>query len=175
LHALAFLQAAEALGVDRGVVREDIGVRSEIRRIAINGDCGDGEDCRLPMMVEAFRWNGLNLAKVDAQLGRYFGTDSGVLVLSAGEDLAGLQPGDVIRTLDGKAVTTPREAMSALRGKPAGSEIRVGYLRDRKTAASTLRVPRAVPFRIPAPPAPPAPPLPPAANPVSPPPPPPAA
>ncbi|HLM53073.1 MAG TPA: PDZ domain-containing protein [Pseudoxanthomonas sp.] len=149
------------------------GVRSEIRRIAIDGDCGDGEDCRLPMMVEAFRWNGLNLAKVDAQLGRYFGTDSGVLVLSAGEDLAGLQPGDVIRTLDGKAVATPREAMSALRGKPAGSEIRVGYLRDRKTAAATLKVPRAVPFRIPAPAAPPAPPAPPqppaAAKPVPPP------
>ncbi|HZF99116.1 MAG TPA: PDZ domain-containing protein, partial [Pseudoxanthomonas sp.] len=82
------------------------------------------------------------------------------------EDLAGLQPGDVIRTLDGKAVATPREAMSALRGKPAGSEIKVEYLRDRKTAAATLRVPRALPFRIPAPPAPPAPP---AANPVSPP------
>ena len=45
------------------------------------------------MLAEAFRWNGLNLASVDAKLGRYFGTDRGVLVLSSGPDLAGLQAG----------------------------------------------------------------------------------
>src|SRR3546814_7211570 len=55
-----------------------------------------GKDCGTPALMSAFRWNGLNLATVDKQLGRYFGTDHGVLVLSNGE-LAGLHAGDVIQ------------------------------------------------------------------------------
>ena len=92
-------------------------MRQEVIRIGPRGDC-KGKNCRVPMLAEAFRWNGLNLASVDAKLGRYFGTDRGVLVLSAGPDLAGLQPGDVIHKIDGSAVDSPREAMEALRAKP---------------------------------------------------------
>jgi len=134
-------------------------MRTEIRR----GDC-KGEDCHRPVLLaEAFRWNGLNLASVDAQLGRYFGADSGVLVLSAGPLLAPLQSGDVIRSIDGKTVTTPREAMAALRAKPAGSTVDVSYLRDRKPARLQVKVPPAMPLPMPPPPpAPPAPPVPPA-------------
>ncbi len=35
------------------------------------------KDCAAPRIFEALRWQGLNLASVDAQLGRYFGTDKG--------------------------------------------------------------------------------------------------
>src|SRR5690606_4973382 len=75
------------------------------------------------------------------------------------------QPGDVVRSIDGKAVDTPREAMAVLRSKPADSRVRVDYLRDRKPATAQITVPGAAPFRIPAPPAPPAPPRPPDAPP----------
>jgi S1-C subfamily serine protease len=132
-------------------------IRSELIRIGPDGKC-KGEDCRFRALTEAFRWNGLNLATVDPQLGRYFGTDTGVLVLSAGEDLAGLQAGDVIRRVDGKAVSNPREAMAALRARPADSKVSVEYLRDRKSATAQVKVPKAMPFRVPVPPAPPAPP-----------------
>ena len=88
------------------------------------------------MLAEAFRWNGLNLAAVDAQLGRYFGTSEGVLVLSTGKDLDGLQAGDVIRKIGGKPVTHPREAMDALRAQPADAKVSVDYLRDRVTATA---------------------------------------
>ncbi|WP_158549236.1 PDZ domain-containing protein [Lysobacter silvisoli] len=122
--------------------------------------CKDGDDdCRLPALVEAFRWNGLNLASVDNGLGRYFGTERGVLVLSAGNELSGLQPGDVIRSIDGKTVNTPREAMDALRARPEGSEVAVSYLRDRKDGSVKLKAPKALRLMIP--PVPPAPPMPP--------------
>lgn len=126
------------------------GMQTEVIRISRGGDCAGG-DCKAPMLAEAFRWNGLNLASVDAQLGRYFGTDTGVLVLSAGEDLVGLQAGDVIRKVSGKPVTTPREAMDALRAAPAESKVEVEYLRDRQTARAQVQVPKAMPFRMPAP------------------------
>jgi membrane-associated protease RseP (regulator of RpoE activity) len=109
----------------------------------------------MPAFAEAFRWNGLNLASVDNSLGRYFGTDRGVLVLSTGE-LAGLQAGDVIQKIDGKAVDTPREAMDVLHDKPADALVLVEYLRDRKVASTRVKVPKAMPFRVPLPPPPPA-------------------
>lgn len=139
-------------------------IQSEIVRIAPDARCA-GEHCGLPMLAEAFRWNGLNLASVDPQLGRYFGTDSGVLVLSTGPALAGLQPGDVLRSVDGKPVRTPRDAMAALDAHPAGTQVAVEYLRDRHGASTRITVPKAMPLRFPAPPAPPAPPTPPAAAP----------
>ncbi|MDG2519100.1 PDZ domain-containing protein [Lysobacter soli] len=134
-------------------------VAPQVRNELIRLDCEDDDsDCRLPLLSEAFRWNGLNLATVDAQLGRYFGADRGVLVLSTGPDLAGLQTGDVIQRIDGKPVNSPREAMAALRDKPADSRVAVTYLRDRKSATTQITVPRTAMLRIPRPPMPPAPP-----------------
>ena len=152
-------------------------IHREIVRIGRGGSC-KGEQCRLPMLAEAFRWNGLNLASVDPRLGRYFGTGHGVLVLSTGQDLGGLQPGDVIHAIDGKPVTSPREAMAAMHARPAGSRVPVQYLRDRTTATTRITVPKALPLRIPLPPVPPQPPeapRTPAAPPPPPPPPPPPA
>lgn len=131
------------------------GVRREV--IRLGGDC-KSEDCKLPVLAEAFRWNGLNLAAVDAGLGRYFGTTNGVLVLSNGNELEGLQAGDVIQRIDGKTVNSPRQAMDALRAQPAAAKVSVEYMRDRKSGTAQVTVPKALPFRIPPPPAPPAPP-----------------
>jgi membrane-associated protease RseP (regulator of RpoE activity) len=121
-------------------------VRTEV--IRLGSDC-KGDDCKLPVLAEAFRWNGLNLATVDAQLGRYFGTDDGVLVLSTGKDLAGLQAGDVIRRIGGKPVANPREAMELLRAQPANGKVAVDYLRDRKAATAQVSVPKAMTFALP--------------------------
>lgn len=118
------------------------GDAAEVHRVIVRGDCKPGEDCKgRNLLSEAFRWSGLNLASVDAQLGRYFGTDKGVLVLSAGPVLDALQAGDVILRVDGKPVATPREVMDALRGKPADSTVPVDYLRDRAPASAKIKVP----------------------------------
>jgi membrane-associated protease RseP (regulator of RpoE activity) len=171
-HARIAASAAHAAAAEAGQhAKWAAAIAPDVRRevIRLGGDCkGKGEDCSLPVLAEAFRWNGLNLATVDAGLGRYFGTDDGVLVLSTGKDLEGLQAGDVIRKIDGKAVDSPREAMELLRAQPAAAKVRVDYLRDRKAGTAQVTVPRALPFRIPPPPpmppAPPAPPAPPIAG-----------
>ncbi|WP_082723538.1 PDZ domain-containing protein [Lysobacter capsici] len=134
-------------------------MRREI--IRLDADCKN-KPCPLPSISEALRWNGLNLASVDAKLGRYFGAERGVLVLSAGPELKGLEAGDVIQSIDGRQVDSPREAMVALRGKPDGGQVEVAYLRDRAKAKSTIKVPKAIAWAPPPPPAPPAPPRPPA-------------
>jgi len=134
------------------------GIRQEI--IHLDRDC-KGEHCKVPMLAEALRWNGLNLASVDDALGRYFGTTRGVLVLSTSPEFAGLQPGDVIREIGGEPVATPRDAMDALRARPADSRVEINYLRDRKPATTQVTVPKVQPLRIPLPAAAPHAPLPP--------------
>lgn len=134
-------------------------VRMELDRLL---DCKPGEeDCRMPMLHEAFRWQGLNLSTLDAGLGRYFGTDKGVLVLSSSEELKGLQAGDVIQRVAGAAVESPREVMRALRDKEVGSQLKFDLLRDRKATSVNITVPKARPLPFLAPPAPPVPPVPP--------------
>ncbi len=154
----------------------DTGSSQGIQTHVFRFDCKPGEACKgQERLADAFRWNGLNLASLDAQLGRYFGTDKGVLVLSTGAALGQLQAGDVIQRVDGKAVDSPRAVMDTLRDKPEDSMVAVDFLRDRKTGNTQIKVPKAMLFppmppMPPAPPAPPRPPQPPA--PPSPPPPP---
>jgi hypothetical protein len=139
------------------------GVMPRIHREIIRRGCKDGDDCGTPLLMEAFRWNGLNLASVDKQLGRYFGTDHGVLVLSIPDGMGGLQPGDVMQKVDGKPVRSPREAMAAAHARKPGSAVPVEYLRDRKLQSTQLTLPeRPMLLPPPAPPAPPVPPTPPA-------------
>ena len=131
------------------------GVEMDIERMGPMKDCKKGDnDCGLPAIYQAFRWQGLNLASIDAGLGRYFGTDKGVLVLSSGPELKGLQSGDVIQRVAGVAVDSPRDVMRALREGKTGSQLKLDVLRDRKAAGVILTVPksRPLPFMEPAPP-----------------------
>ncbi|HEY9143027.1 MAG TPA: PDZ domain-containing protein [Arenimonas sp.] len=138
------------------------GIEMEIARIAA-APCAPGDDdCKPTVLAQAFRWNGLNLASVDAKLGRYFGTDRGVLVLGGGQGLEELEPGDVIQRIGATEVSTPREAMRALRDQDAGDKLQVQLLRDRKSRTVQVTVPEAPTMKWFAPPAPPAPPTPPA-------------
>ena len=151
---------------DRVDVNLPLGVAPEIHREVIRLGDGDGAAPMAThgsgMLLEAFRWNGLNLASLDPKLGSYFGTDKGVLVLSPGPQLSELQAGDVILGIDGKPVTTPREAMDALRAHAAGEKASLALLRDHRDASAQVTVPKAMPLPIPPlPPVPPAPPAPP--------------
>ncbi len=133
-------------------------IRSEVMRFGRASEC-EGADCPAPLLVEALRWNGLHLTRLNPQLGRYFGSDSGVLVLAQGT-LPGLEAGDVIRAIEGKAVDTPQEAMRAMAARAPGEQARLKILREKRERDVLVTVPergRGLEF-VPAPPAPPAPP-----------------
>jgi C-terminal processing protease CtpA/Prc len=129
-------------------------------------------------MRHVMPWWGLNLAPVNADLGRYFGTDKGALVIAADTDsLPGLRAGDVITSVADEAVNRPEDVMRLMRDEPTGKDVSVKVMRDRKVVALNLKAPvfksifeLAPPPPPPPPPAPPVPPAPPA-PPVPPPPP----
>jgi S1-C subfamily serine protease len=110
-------------------------------------------------------WWGVNLASLNADLGSYFGTDKGVLVLSSDdEDFKQLKAGDVLQQVSGKKVERPEDAFRLLREQTAGTEVKVEVLRQHKPLTLTLRAPESssvfvIPPPPPAPPAPPAPPV----------------
>lgn len=85
-------------------------------------------------------WWGLNLASLNPELGRYFGTDRGALVLSSdAQRYPGLQAGDVITEVGGRAVSKPEDAMRALQALPTDKPARLTVLRRGKPIAVELK------------------------------------
>ena len=100
-------------------------------------------------------WWGLNLASLNPDLGRYFGTDRGALVLSSdAQRYPGLQAGDVITAVAGRAVSKPEDAMRALQALPIDKPVRLTVLRHGKQLAVQLKTPPRWNLLPPAPPAP---------------------
>ena len=106
-------------------------------------------------------WFGLNLAPLNPDLGSYFGTDSGALVLSRDDkQFPELQPGDVITAVGGQAVARPEDATRALREVVKDKSIAVALRRHGKPVTLAMKVPAQWDV-LPPPPPPPPPPVPP--------------
>lgn len=85
---------------------------------------------------------GLHLAELDPQLGEYFKTDRGVLVLKAKEDNElQLVSGDVILQIGDTEVNSPAEFMRALRDFESGDEIKMNIKRKRKNHKLEITMP----------------------------------
>ncbi len=94
-------------------------------------------------LARSEQWQGLNLARVDAALGRYFGVERGVLVLTGAATPEGLEAGDVIEAVAGERVDTPREAVGRLRGFDAGQRVALELVREGSRRRVELQVPTA--------------------------------
>ena len=134
-------------------IEEDMVIDREVHRL------GPGS---APEIAFATRWHGLQLAELNPQLGRYFGTNSGVLVLNSKKEFSQLQAGDVITKVNGNTVTRSRDVLVNMRGKKEGEKIGLDIVRDRKTQSITVTAPKPQPMNAPMPPKPPMPPAPPA-------------
>lgn len=132
-------RTAGTLALPAGAGEEE--VRLDIIRSLAPTAC-KGDDCGTGLLGEVLRWNNLNLIQLEPELGRYFGTDRGVLVVSAAA-LPGLKAGDVILAIEGTSVATPQEAMRAftsLSRKP-GDAVKARVLRDHKEQSLDIKVP----------------------------------
>ncbi len=85
--------------------------------------------------------DGLDLTEINPALGEYFGTDEGVLVLDIDDDSAlGLQPGDVILTIDGRDATDPAHVRAILSSYRDDENITFGVLRHQREIEVTGHV-----------------------------------
>lgn len=81
-----------------------------------------------------FAWNSpladLELAPLNPMLGRYFGAGQGVLVLDVPDSSElNLQPGDVIRSVDGRPIASPAHLLRVLRSYEGSERFRLGIVR----------------------------------------------
>jgi C-terminal processing protease CtpA/Prc len=88
------------------------------------------------------RWNDMELTSLDADLGSYFGTTEGLLVVRAPKDsLLGLKSGDVILRIGGRVPTTASHAVRILRSYEPGDEVRIDIMRQKRKTEVTATVP----------------------------------
>ncbi len=99
-------------------------------------------------------WGRMELVELNEGLGKYFGTDTGLLVVSAPEgDGLQLRDGDVIQTIDGREPTDVRHALRILGSYESGEKLELGIMRDKKKRKLGIEVPADHRSSIPAPPA----------------------
>lgn len=107
----------------------------------------------VPAAIREFRFDGgfpwggngigsMELVKLNAGLGKYFGTDSGLLVVSAPQsDAFKLEDGDVIQSIDGREPKDVRQALKILSTYEAGDSLTLGIMRDKKARELAIDVP----------------------------------
>ncbi len=101
----------------------------------------------LPRVVEwatnmGGRWMDMEMIELNKDLGEYFGSAEGVLVVRAPRDSSlGLRSGDVILSIDGRKPTSPPQALRILRSYEAGESFEVVVLRQKKKVTVTAKVP----------------------------------
>ncbi|MBP6507849.1 MAG: DegQ family serine endoprotease [Opitutaceae bacterium] len=87
---------------------------------------------------------GVNMQALSDELAGQFGTKQGALVTDvtpgSPADKAGLKSGDVITKLDGTAILEPRRLQLAVTRLAPGTEVKVEYVRDGKTALVSFKL-----------------------------------
>jgi membrane-associated protease RseP (regulator of RpoE activity) len=88
------------------------------------------------------RWLDIELVTLDEDLGSYFGTTEGVLVIRApGDDDLGLKSGDVILVIDGRKPKSPSHALRILRSYEEGETVSMQIMRNGSQQRVTITVP----------------------------------
>ena len=131
------------------IVAEDLGGFSGVfaippMRKMMEGGMFPGMDGPEGAMTFAFRspWGGIEMVKLNPDLGDYFGAREGVLVVRAPEDSTlALKGGDVIVSIGGRKPSSPEQAMRIIRSYDAGESITLDVLRKQKHVNVTWKVP----------------------------------
>lgn len=120
---------------------------------------GNGDELHIPRapispeIVERFKmefaypWHhsglgDMELVELNEGLGRYFGTDKGLLVVSAPKsDAFDIRDGDVIQSIDGREPKDTRHAMRILGSYSSGERLKLGIMRDKKKVTIDVEIP----------------------------------
>ncbi|MDX1515682.1 MAG: PDZ domain-containing protein, partial [Woeseiaceae bacterium] len=104
-----------------------------------------------PNVVERFRyalggwhgaWADMEIVELNEGLGRYFGTDKGLLVISAPKsDALKLEDGDVIQSIDGREPKSVNHCMRILASYQPGETLELDIMRDKRRQKIEIEMP----------------------------------
>ena len=109
-------------------------------------------------IVERFRfgggwrgtWGDMELVEINEGLGRYFGTDRGLLVIRApGSNAFELEEGDVITSIDGREPSSVNHCMRILGSYQPGEKLVLEIMRDKRRETLEVEVPDDRSSRVP--------------------------
>jgi S1-C subfamily serine protease len=87
-------------------------------------------------------WGDMEMVPLTENLGRYFGTDKGLLVVRAPkDDDLKLRDGDVIQRIDGREPQSVAHAMRILGSYQAGEKLEIEIMRDKKREVLSVEMP----------------------------------
>ena len=87
-------------------------------------------------------WSDIELVGLNEDLGRYFGTEEGLLVIAPpSHEGVELQSGDVILSIDGREPRSPSRALRILRSYEEGETVNLEIMRDRNRMTVSVEVP----------------------------------
>jgi len=134
---------AEELGGNMRLEMPEMGDMPEMSLPKMWGGPGNGPGA-FAWTIGDDAWGGIELVSLNADLGAYFGTPDGVLVVRASEDSTlPLKGGDVIMAIGGRKPTSPMHAMRILRSYDEGETVSIDVLRKQKRSTLTWKVPAA--------------------------------
>jgi membrane-associated protease RseP (regulator of RpoE activity) len=86
-------------------------------------------------------WGDLEFVNLNQDLGEYFGTKDGILVVKApGDSSLPVRGGDVILSIGGRKPTSPSHAMRILRSYEPGETVSIDIVRKQKRTTLTWKV-----------------------------------
>ena len=87
-------------------------------------------------------WGHMEMVSLTERLGRYFGTDKGLLVVRAPDDEnLKLEDGDVIQSIDGREPKSVSHAMRILGSYQSGEQLELQIMRDKRRQTLKIEVP----------------------------------
>ena len=87
-------------------------------------------------------WGHMEMVTLTERLGRYFGTDKGLLVVRAPDDEnLKLQDGDVIQSIDGREPKSVSHAMRILGSYQSGEQLEMKIMRDKRKQTLKIEMP----------------------------------
>lgn len=95
-------------------------------------------------MIVAFgdRWLDMELVSLNPELGEYFGTNEGLLVIRAPRDTAlNLRSGDVILRIDGRTPSSHSQLMRVFRSYSVGEPVQIEIMRQKRRMTVTASIP----------------------------------
>lgn len=97
---------------------------------------------RLPMIAWSSSWLDLELVALNPELGDYFGTTDGLLVIRAPTDSElQLKGGDVIISVDARPASSQAQLMRILRSYEAGEDVKLDIMRQKRRTTLTVKIP----------------------------------
>lgn len=113
---------------------------------------GDGQDIDIEKYIQGNlpdfdfscfedSWMDMELVSLNPDLGEYFGTTEGVLVVKPPENSLGIRAGDVIQKIGDRKVSGPSQAFRILRSYEPGDTVNLDLMRRQKHQALQISVP----------------------------------